>query len=82
MISIYVDFHNINPEGAVRLNTIGTIKDLNRQGVVLKNGLVVRLYCEELEVTGTVEFAESEHLWAARFNPKEIKSLKTEDAGN
>ena len=75
MISIYVDFHNTTRDGTVRLNTIGSIKDLNRQGIVLENGLAVRLYCEDFEVSGTVEYAEPEHMWTARFNWEDRKAL-------
>jgi len=75
MNSIYVDFHNTDPVGRVRLNTIGSIKDLNRQGTILQNGLAVRLYCEEFEVTGTVEFSSEEHIWTARYRWEDRKAI-------
>jgi len=62
-------------DGKVRLNVIGSIRDLNRQGLVLTDGLVVRLYSEDFEVTGTVEFSEREHMWVASFSWDERKSL-------
>lgn len=77
MIKIYADFHNTNTAGAVRLNTVGTIKDLNAQGVVLRTGLAVCLYSEDFEGPGVVEFSEDEGVWAARFNWSEIKSVTT-----
>ena len=67
MTSIYVDFQNLDTVGRVRLNTIGSIEDLNRQGTILEAGLVVRLYGDEFEVPGVVEFSPEEHTWAARF---------------
>lgn len=67
MIRIYVDFQNLDPSGRVRLNTIGSIEDLNRQGFILRTGLAVRLYGDEFEAPGTLEFSEQEHIWVARF---------------
>jgi hypothetical protein len=75
MPSIYVDFHNTTRSGKVRLNTIGTIRDLNREGTILQNGLTIRLYSEDFEVTGTVEFEDSEHVWVAAFNWDNLKSI-------
>jgi len=75
MKRIYVDFHNLDPSGRVRLNTVGSIKDLSRQGVILQDGLEVRLYCEEFEVAGIVEYSSSEHIWTARFNWDNRKEL-------
>jgi hypothetical protein len=74
MTRLYVDFHNTNEEGAVRLNTIGSIKDLNLQGIALEDGLVVHLYSEDFEVTGTVKFAAGERSWAAYFNWDDLRS--------
>ena len=39
MPTIYADFHNADKDGFVRMNSIGTIEDLSRHGVVLKDGL-------------------------------------------
>jgi len=75
VIRLYVDFHNTTEQGTVRLNTIGTVRDLNLQGVALNDGLVVDLYSEDFEVMGTVRFTESEHSWTACFNWKDLKSI-------
>jgi hypothetical protein len=74
MESIYADFHNLDPFGRVRLNTVGSIQDLKRQGIVLHDGLKVRLYCEEFELVGIVEFSSTEHIWTARFNWEDRRS--------
>ena len=58
-----------------RLNTIGSITDLNRAGVVLESGLIVRLYSEDFKATGTVEFSEDERIWVARFEWQQLRSL-------
>jgi len=79
MISIYVDFQDADPEGRARLNTVGSIEDLNRQGVVLKDGLVVRLYDDEFELQGIVEFSGREHMWVARHNWEDRKPLRQDE---
>jgi hypothetical protein len=68
MIRIYVDFQNLDLIGRARLNLIGSIQDLNRQGVVLKPGIAVQLYGDEFELPGIVELSEEEHIWVARFD--------------
>ena len=34
---VYADFHNADAEGRLRLNTIGTIRDLSRQNITLRD---------------------------------------------
>lgn len=75
MNSIYVDFHNTTTQGEARLNTIGSIKDLNKGGIVLTDGLLVRLYCEDFEVIGSIRFSEVEHAWVAAFNNDELRPI-------
>ena len=71
---VYVDFHNADPQGRVRLNTTGTLEDLVRQQVHLSEGLLLDLYsddaddtgaADELLVKGRVEFSRDEHTWVA-----------------
>jgi hypothetical protein len=73
MTSIYVDFHCTTPAGTVRLNTIGSMEDLNSTGIVLKQGVEVRSYSEEFEVSGGVEFLKEEHIWVARYNGRNVE---------
>ncbi|MBV8882409.1 MAG: hypothetical protein JO235_00185 [Chroococcidiopsidaceae cyanobacterium CP_BM_RX_35] len=69
---IFADFHNADLEGRLRLNCIGTIEDLSHQRVDLQVGQVLRLYSEELEVEGTVQYSETEKVWVAQINWKQI----------
>jgi hypothetical protein len=66
--SIYADFNNADPSGRLRLNCIGTIEDLARQGIHLREGLRLTLHDEELEVEGEVHFSPEEHLWVAEID--------------
>lgn len=44
---IYADFHNTDPAGRVRLNTVGTLEDMARHGVVLADGVRLTLYADD-----------------------------------
>jgi len=65
---IYADFQNADSQGRLRLNCIGTTKDLARENVVLQQGSVLTLYsddadaegnADDLEVTGVVLLVSS-----------------------
>jgi hypothetical protein len=62
---LYADFHNADARGRLRLNCVGTVHDLARQGIILREGLRLRLRDEELEVDGEVRFAPEENGWVA-----------------
>jgi hypothetical protein len=74
---VYADFHNADAKGRLRLNCIGTQKDLARQQVHLRDGLVLTLYSDdaddqgrldELRVEGVVEYSQDEHCWVATID--------------
>lgn len=73
---IFVDFHNSDAEGRLRLNCIGTIEDLSVQKVKLQNGKLLKLYSEDLEVDGIIEYSQSENLWVAIIDWNEIKEAE------
>jgi hypothetical protein len=66
---IFVDFHNCDPQGRVRLNTVGSIQDLASSGIRLESGtpLVLCDY-EEFEIEGTAEYSAEEGIWVAVFD--------------
>ncbi len=63
--SVFADFHNTDANGRLRLNCAGTVVDLERQKIVLRNGQSLIIYSEELEVEGIVHYSEEERLWTA-----------------
>jgi hypothetical protein len=74
---IYADFHNADANGRLRLSCVGTIEDLARQGVGLREGLLLTLYSDyvdakgqldELLVDGIASFSEEEHCWVATID--------------
>jgi hypothetical protein len=71
---VYADLQNADAQGRLRLNCIGTIRDLARQSVSLHDGLELTLYDEDLEVEGKVLFSPEEHLWVAAIDWKAIRA--------
>ena len=63
---IFADFNNVDKTGRVRLNTKGTLDDLERKQIILETGLVLQLDDDdELSMRGVVEFSETENIWVA-----------------
>jgi len=65
----------------VRLNCIGTIEDLARQQIVLRDGVRLTLYSEELAVKSVVEYSPDEHLWVAVIDWHAIKDIGPQAIG-
>ena len=78
---VFVDFHNADSRGRLRLNCIGTIEDLAQQQIVLRDSLSLTLYSEELEVEGVVEYSTDEHLWVAAIDWHAIKDVGPQAIG-
>ena len=74
-LKVFVDFHNADTRGRLRLNCIGTIEDLAQQQILLRDGLCLTLYSEELEVEGVVEYSTDERLWVAAIDWRVIKDI-------
>ena len=72
---VFTDFHNVDAKGRVRLNCVGTMTDLKRQKIVLRNGQSLIIYSEGLEVTGVVHYSEEEHLWTAVIDWNAIQEV-------
>ena len=70
---LWVDFQNTDRHGSVRLNCVGTTEELNRLGLVLREGLELVLYCLELEADGVAHYSQEEGLWTAKVNWDEVR---------
>lgn len=73
---IFVDFHNADKQGRLRLNCIGTIEDLSRQQAELEDGQQLTLYSEDLQVDGVVQFSEDEKVWIATIDWNQIRQVE------
>jgi hypothetical protein len=74
---VYADFQNADAKGRLRLNCVGTIEDLARQGITLRDGMPLTFYSDDLDakgqldellVEGIVSFSEEERCWMAAIN--------------
>jgi hypothetical protein len=79
---VYVDFHNADSQGRLRLNSVGTIEDLSRQQIELREGLNLAFYSDDLGengsldkllVDGVVSFSEEEECWVATIDWSAIR---------
>ncbi len=73
---VFTDFHNADAKGRVRLNCAETAADLERQKIMLRNGQVLIIYSEELEVEGIVCYSEEEKLWTAVIDWNAIQEIE------
>ena len=77
-VTLYADFNNADPEGRVRLNVAGTLRDLARQGVQLREGMAVFIHDEELAADGEAVFSAREGVWAARIDWSLVRPWQAE----
>ncbi|MDZ8140160.1 MAG: hypothetical protein RM049_33535 [Nostoc sp. DedQUE04] len=73
---VFADFHNADAEGRLRLNCIGTMEDLANQSIELRDGQLLTVYSEDLEVDGVVQFSEEEKLWVAAIDWDRIRQVE------
>ena len=73
--SIFADFMNADTQGRVRLNCIGSTRDLSRLGVRLVDGLRIIVTDDELEADGEVVYSTDEHIWVAKIYWSAIRRL-------
>lgn len=78
---IFADFHNADPRGRIRLNCAGTVDDLFRQQVVLRDGLRLVIYGEDLEADGTARYSTEEGLWVATVDWDAIRGMEHRSLG-
>ena len=79
---VYADFHNADSQGRLRLNCVGTIEDLARQQIELRDGLGLTFYSDDLDekgafdkllVDGVVSFSQEEECWVATIDWSAIR---------
>ncbi|WOL31441.1 hypothetical protein [Microcoleus phage My-WqHQDG] len=62
---VSVDFNNADEQGRVYLTCVGTLQDLNQQGIQLVDGLVLLLYQEDLIAEATTKYDDEQRVWVA-----------------
>ncbi len=88
---VYADFHNLDDHNRLRLTCAGTAADLARQGIQLREGLVLTLYMDdaddegrpdELLAEGVVHFDKEEHGWVAEVDWSAVRHASDEERRN
>ncbi len=88
---IYVDFHNADTQGRLRLNCVGTLEDLAQQDIKLREGLPLTLYSDDLDdkghldellVDGIVSYSDEEHCWVAAIDWAAIRHASERQGPN
>jgi hypothetical protein len=75
MNRIYADFNNVDAQGRVRLNCVGSMKDIDNLASDVRSGAKVLLYTPgELEVEALLEF---DAIWVAIPDWTTIRYLET-----
>jgi hypothetical protein len=72
---VFADFQNADEQGRLRLNCIGTIEDLSRQGTQLIPGGKLLIYSEELEADAVIEYSDQEKIWVASIDWEQIREV-------
>lgn len=81
MIRLWTDF-NASSDNGLRLNCKGTIDDLSRQGLELKEGMKLLLWDEDVDendnkdnlvVEAVAHYNDKHKIWEGVFNWKDIK---------
>jgi hypothetical protein len=79
---VYADFQNLDDEDRLRLTCAGTRRDLQRQGVELREGLALTLYSDDADdeghpdkllADGWVQYNEAEKCWVAAIDWRAIR---------
>jgi hypothetical protein len=76
---VFADFHNADAEGRLRLNCTGTIEDLARHHIELKDGQLLTLYSEDVEIDGTVQYSDMDKMWVATIDWERIRQIEDID---
>jgi hypothetical protein len=84
---IYADFQNLDDENRLRLTCAGTLADLSRHEIELREGLALTFYTDdgdeqgrpdELRADGVVHFNEQEKCWVAAIDWTAIRHASDE----
>jgi hypothetical protein len=84
---VYADFQNLDDDNRLRLTCAGTLADLARQRIELRDGLTLTLYTDdadeegrpdELRAEGVVRFNQAEQCWVAEIDWAAVRHASDE----
>ena len=77
MKPVYADFQNLDDENRLRLTCAGTRRDIEQQGIELREGMVLTLYTDDatddgqpsaILARGIIHFNQAENCWVAEID--------------
>jgi hypothetical protein len=84
---VYADFQKLDDFNRLKLTCAGTAQDLARQGIQLREGLVLTLYTDdaddqgqpdEMRAEGVVHYSDQEQCWVAEIDWAAIRHASRE----
>jgi hypothetical protein len=66
-VTIFADFNNRDKDGCLRLNTVGTVADLARFSILLKDGLQLSVSDGDLVAQIAVRAPGDEGVWRGQL---------------
>ncbi len=64
--TVYADFNTGDPQGRLRMSCLGTVQDLTRLGVMLRDGMALTVTdYEGLEADAVARYSAEESRWVA-----------------
>ncbi len=74
MNKIFVDFNNADSNGRIRLNTNGTLSDIEKYKIELLEGREILIFDDdEFEAIGVLKFSPEENIWLAELDWENLK---------
>jgi hypothetical protein len=87
MPRVYADFQNLDDQNRLRLTCAGTRRDLERQGIDLREGMALTVYtddandegqADELLADGIVHYDLQENCWVVAIDWRAIRHASDE----
>jgi hypothetical protein len=88
---VYADFQNLDDLNRLRLTAAGTLRDLERQGIPLHEGLLLTLSTDdeddqgqpdELRAEGVAQYDVEAQCWVAAIDWTAVRHASAERAGD
>jgi hypothetical protein len=85
---VYADFQNLDDSNRLRLTCAGTMNDLTRQSIELREGLVLTFYmddaddqgdADELRTDGVVHYDQEDCSWVASVDWSALRHASVEE---
>lgn len=87
---VYADFHNLDDSNRLRLTCAGTLADLLKQGIELREGLALTFYMDDADdlgqpddllVDGVVQYHAEGRAWVASVDWSKVRHDSEEKLG-